>query len=112
MPGDPFDLRDLPTSPLHRAAFAAARPVLERLFRLPDYRTLYERARSARESTFEACALNTLDIAPLVSAADIARIPAAGPLVIAANHPHGLLDGLALAWVLRRKRSDVRILTN
>lgn len=112
MPGDPFDLRDLPTSPLHRAAFFAARPVLERLFRLRDYRALYERARSGRGSAFEGRALNALDIAPLVSAADIARIPAAGPLVVAANHPHGLLDGLALAWVLRRKRSDVRVLTN
>jgi putative hemolysin len=112
MPGDPFDLRDLPTSPLNRAAFFAARPVLERLFRLADYRTLYELAQIARESTFEGRALDALDIAPLVSATDLARIPATGPLVVAANHPHGLLDGLALAWVLRRKRSDVRILTN
>ena len=44
--------------------------------------------------------------------ADAAAIPSRGPLVIASNHPHGALDGLALASVLRAVRPDIRILTN
>ncbi len=36
----------------------------------------------------------------------------AAPLIVASNHPHGALDGLVLASILLRHRSDVRILTN
>jgi putative hemolysin len=47
-----------------------------------------------------------------VARADLLSVPVAGPLVVAANHPHGMLDGLALADVVQRNRRDVRILTN
>src|SRR5205814_9814130 len=49
---------------------------------------------------------------PTTSHAAGASVPSTGPLVIAANHPHGALDGLVLASVVRRVRADVRILTN
>src|SRR5262249_12880069 len=39
-------------------------------------------------------------------------IPASGPIVIAANHPHGALDGLLLLDLVRRVRPDVRLLAN
>lgn len=43
---------------------------------------------------------------------DLARIPAQGAVVIVANHPFGLLDGLVMDVLLRRVRPDLRILTN
>jgi putative hemolysin len=42
---------------------------------------------------------------------EIARIPPTGPLVVVANHPHGLVDGMVMAEIINRVRSDFKILT-
>ncbi len=41
-----------------------------------------------------------------------ARIPASGRVVIAANHPIGSLDGLALLQLVRQVRPDVKVVAN
>ena len=40
------------------------------------------------------------------------NIPKDGPLVIVANHPYGILDGLMLGYILSNTRSDFRILAH
>lgn len=42
---------------------------------------------------------------------EIARIPATGPLVVVANHPSGVVDGMIMAEIINRVRSDFKILT-
>ncbi|MEL7281091.1 MAG: lysophospholipid acyltransferase family protein [Pseudomonadota bacterium] len=48
---------------------------------------------------------------------DIARgsldaIPKSGPLIVLANHPYGILDGLMMGHILSQTRGDFRILAN
>jgi putative hemolysin len=112
MPGDPFQIDVLPDAPLARAAFIAARPLLERVLALGTYRTLYRNAQAAIEEPFESRALRALDISVQVALSDLNHIPRSGPVVVAANHPHGMLDGLALMAAVRRARPDIRVLTN
>ena len=39
------------------------------------------------------------------------NIPATGPIVVVCNHPHGLVDGVVLAWLLSKRREDFQIIT-
>ena len=47
-----------------------------------------------------------------VAVGSLAAIPRTGPLVLIANHPYGILDGLMMAQILHRSRADFRILAN
>lgn len=42
----------------------------------------------------------------------LSNIPATGPLILIANHPYGILDGLMLGHILSETRGDFRILAN
>ena len=43
---------------------------------------------------------------------ELASIPREGPLVVTANHPYGILDGLMLGHILSQARGDFRILAH
>jgi len=47
-----------------------------------------------------------------VISGSLANIPAAGPVVVLANHPYGILDGLMLGQMLSHSRGDFRILAH
>ena len=56
--------------------------------------------------------LNFLEISYLTSPADLKHIPARGAVIVAVNHPFGILDGAILASLLTKIRPDVRFLAN
>lgn len=56
-------------------------------------------------------AIRQMGIDILTPADEIARIPATGPVVVVANHPHGLVDGMIMAEMVARVRGDFKILT-
>lgn len=47
-----------------------------------------------------------------VMAGDLGHIPKDGPLILIANHPYGILDGLMMGHILSVVRGDFRILAN
>jgi len=111
MPVDPFSL-DLPSSHPGRAAAYVARPLLARLVGIDALRTAYQHLPDGTDDSFAERVLTALAIETSVSAHDLRRVPRTGPLLVAANHPRGALDGLVLAALLRRLRPDVRIVAN
>ncbi|MGR3637836.1 MAG: lysophospholipid acyltransferase family protein [Shimia sp.] len=42
----------------------------------------------------------------------LSNIPTTGPLIMIANHPYGILDGLMMGNILSQNRGDFRILAN
>ena len=122
MPGDPFDIELPANTPLRRAVSTAARPLLHWALQLNTVRALYAAANARRASAiderksdsggFATFALNALDITVDCQADRTVDIPARGPLIVAANHPHGALDGLALLDVIGCIRPDVRLIAN
>jgi putative hemolysin len=56
--------------------------------------------------------LSRLAVTYRIGERDLRQIPRSGPVVIVANHPFGILEGVVLATVLARVRPDVRILAN
>jgi len=64
-----------------------------------------------RGQKFWAGALGVMGVKLTTPAEQIANIPKEGPIVVVANHPHGLVDGMVLAELIGRQRDDYRILT-
>lgn len=47
-----------------------------------------------------------------IARGDLENIPTEGPLILIANHPYGILDGLMMGYILSTLRGDFRILAN
>jgi putative hemolysin len=106
--------------PADNTEFVLAEPPLlpglpgfaDQFIAMEQARDVYKRVRSAPRGFRLEALLAEMKVRLEVRPADMERIPAKGPLLAVANHPFGVLDGVALAVLLSRVRRDVKILTN
>jgi len=105
-----FSNNDEIVSPLKRALIG----LVEKASGQAELKRIYaDNLRFARagESVWQAAVRGlTLDVR--YDAAALARLPAAGPLVVVANHPFGAVDGIVAAWLTEKARQDFRVLAN
>jgi len=111
MPGDPFAI-DPPRTPQSRAALTVARPLLDVVLALKTLRKIYLEAKALDTGSFAVRALRALEVTSDLEPIEMAHIRTKGPVIVAANHPHGALDGLVLAAAVQGVRTDVRLLAN
>lgn len=71
----------------------------------------FERIGYVEGQAFWAQALGVMGIELKTPRAQLENIPKTGPVIIVANHPHGLVDGIVLAHLIGQIRTDYKILT-
>ena len=71
----------------------------------------FERTGAPVGAPFWPKAIRQMGITIQTPPEEIALIPKEGPLVVVSNHPSGLVDGMILAEMVNRVRSDFKILT-
>jgi putative hemolysin len=71
----------------------------------------FERRGGAKGLDFWGAALDVMGIEITTPRAQYDNIPKEGPVVVVANHPHGLIDGMVMAELIARVRPDFQILT-
>jgi len=111
----PYDGRNLSyagtfTNPYKAFAIRVIEWVTGKLYLLKLVRK-FEAAGHVENTDFWRRAIDLLGIDLQTPDSEIANIPKTGPVVIVANHPHGLVDGMILAELVGRVRQDFKILT-
>jgi putative hemolysin len=105
-----FSYADAADPPLKRNLIR----IVERATGQPRLKRLYlENQRNPRRGeSFFGAAVRKLDLDVRFDAAALARIPRTGPVVVVANHPYGVLDGIVLSWLVEQVRRDFVVLTH
>lgn len=99
---------------------AARRTVIrgiERATGQPHLKRLYEQFQddlaSGRSSDdFFTAGVKKLELELVYDEAKLLAAPKSGPLVVIANHPFGVLDGIVICHLMLKLRRDFRILSN
>ena len=87
-------------------------PLVDTFFNSREFDDFLERVLAVGRSDFFASAKEQAQLSSTWHDSCLARIPREGPLVVMANHPHGLADGIVAMDFLLRVRSDVLVVGN
>jgi len=80
-----------------------------KLFRL--YRRHVHGVPYTGEADFWRNIMRGLSVGLNVDAYQLERIPREGPLVVVANHPFGVLDGIIISYLISQVRRDYKVMT-
>ena len=88
--------------------------VVEKLTGQPLIRRLYEQYRLLQRppELFWQDAIAELRLDLRLNRRPADAIPARGPLLLVANHPFGVVDGIILCWLVAQVRADYQIMTH
>ena len=87
---------------------------VERMTGQPHLKRLYDEHRTNRRpgESFWAAAVRSLELKIVCNEDALAQLPPTGALVIVANHPFGVLDGVIISYLTSKVRDDFIVLTN
>jgi len=71
----------------------------------------FERRGAPTGQAFWRTCLDVMGIDLTTPEEQLALIPKEDPVIVVANHPHGMVDGMTFAHLIGRMRPDYRILT-
>lgn len=80
-------------------------PTLKRMY-------LENQARPVPGENFWAAAVRHLRLRVHSNRVELDALPRSGPLMVIANHPFGVLDGIVISYLISQVRPDFKILTN
>jgi putative hemolysin len=80
----------------------------------PKLQRIYDRYKQTRgiDDNFWESAVNHLKIYVDFDAGRLEDLPKTGPLIIVANHPFGVVDGIAIGNIISRVRPDIKVLAH
>lgn len=115
MPDQRHIARDI--SYAHSATTRGGRTVIRMMENITGRISLIKRAAGyedevARGRDFWQVIVERYGLSLDVAGGSLSNIPANGPLILIANHPYGILDGLMMGHILSEVRGDFRILAH
>ncbi|MCB0061046.1 MAG: lysophospholipid acyltransferase family protein [Caldilineaceae bacterium] len=100
-----------PNDPLHKRVLIRSIETLTGQRELARvYDTVLNTVPADHDHAIWPTALQKLQIHPDYDQAQLAKVPQEGPLILIANHPYGVLDGLIICHLAAQLRRDFKIL--